>query len=123
MYCFFQQARAVPKYLLDMSAHFGCTHVSIPSIWVKWGQMAGNTPSPSKDAHTTGNEAFLHSATTADEEVGFSLLDDDALARVGQQKASLTAVYDASSAAVAQKVKGILADLFPRMFTFFYCFI
>jgi len=37
---------------------------------------------------------------------GFTLLDEDALAKVEQKAGGLTGVFDSNSAAVAQKMKG-----------------
>ena len=86
-----------------MSVHFGCTHVAIPSVWIKWGQIAGTTHLPAdKEAHAGESSAdFLDDQPDQD----FDLLGDDALAKLGQK--SLGGVYDASSVAVAEKVKGI----------------
>jgi len=32
----------IPKYLLELSVHFKCYHVNIPSIWIKWSVNANN---------------------------------------------------------------------------------
>lgn len=91
----------MPKTLIDLSAHFGCTHVSIPSVWLKWGQKEGNT---SKEDTTDKQQTeFAESLESPDD--GFTLLDDDALMKIGQ-KAGLAGVYDKDSQAVAEKVKG-----------------
>jgi len=34
--------RGVPKYLLELTVHFKCYHVNIPSIWIKWGVNANS---------------------------------------------------------------------------------
>jgi hypothetical protein len=34
--------RGVPKYLLELTVHFKCYHINIPSIWIKWGVNANS---------------------------------------------------------------------------------
>lgn len=34
--------RGVPKYLLELTVHFKCYHVNIPSIWIKWSVNSNN---------------------------------------------------------------------------------
>lgn len=96
------QAKGVPKSLLDMSVHFGCLHVSMTSVWVKWGQTADTARKEEKDSAEHG-VGFTERLESPDD--GFSLLDEDALSKL-DQKTGLGGVYDADSAAVAQKMKG-----------------
>lgn len=92
---------------MDLSAHFRCSHVSLPHIWLKWGAK-GSGSSASNAGGESGALAmedteFLDSAGNGGREA-FDILDEDALARVANP--SLPAPYAASSAAVAEKVKG-----------------
>ncbi len=85
-----------------MSAHFGCTHVSIPSVWLKWGQKEGHALK--EDTADKQQTDFAESLESPDD--GFTLLDDAALSKVGQ-KSGLVGMYDKDSQAVAEKMKGI----------------
>lgn len=85
-----------------MSAHFGCTHISIPSVWLKWGQKEG-IHAKDDQQNAEKQQADFEGLEAPDD--GFTLLDDDALAKVGQ-KTGLVGVYDNDSQAVADKVKG-----------------
>ena len=76
-------------------------HVSIPSVWLKWGQKEAHT---SKDDVTDKQQSdFAESLESPDD--GFTLLDDDALTKVGL-KSGLVGMYDKDSQAVAERVKG-----------------
>lgn len=94
----------MPKSLLDLSAHFGSTHISMPAVWVKWAQSTG---SAQKEEKSTAEGAGDLTEGLDSPDDGFTLLDDDALAKV-EQKSGLTGVFDTNSAAVAQKMKGML---------------
>lgn len=87
-----------------MSAHFGCSHISMPAVWVKWAASAGTSHKEEKST-AEGGGGFLEGLDSPDD--GFTLLDEDALAKVEQKAGGLTGVFDSNSAAVAQKMKGV----------------
>lgn len=108
----------MPKTLLDLSAHFHCAHVSLPHIWLKWGAKSSSTSSATGEAaEETGALAmedteFLDTASKGAREA-FDILDEDTLARAANP--SLPAPFAATSAAVAEKVKGRNCICFPAL--------
>ncbi len=97
----------MPKTLLDLSAHFRCSHVSLPHIWLKWGAKSSGSSTSGVGGETGAlameDTDFLDSAANGRREA-FDILDEDALARIANP--SLPAPFASSSAAVAEKVKG-----------------
>jgi len=109
----------VPKHLLELTVHFGCFHVSVPVMWLKWGQKesltTGTTVSAVEDAAIEDANDDDELNAVGMEKENYDILDDNALDVVerdgrkgstGQQRIPL----DGVGKAVSDKMK----DLFEK---------
>jgi hypothetical protein len=104
----FLQDQGVPKALLDFTTSLRFSHVSVPATWLRWA-LQGSAAASKGAADTTGAAGvdFLEGLETEEDELN-PFGDTPAAAA---KKPALTGPYDASSAAVAEKVKGELQEL------------